>query len=174
MHKPAVGHIYVLETTGGIIKVGYSSSPQVRMMAHSGAAKKKGDPITQRWISPEHVEAGVNEETLIDLCGSLGGQRHGSRERFSGLHFADVVDAAERLPFTAPTGIKTFSACDVRLKLRDVLSAVERGEHVQIERYGTPTAVALSPDWYEHAKAVLGEPVPDFTPVREKKTGEKR
>lgn len=68
----------------------------------------------------------------------------------------------------------SYTAGGARLKMRQILTSVEQGEDVQIRRYDTPTAVVVPPDWYKRAKASLGEPLPEFVPVPEKKTGEKR
>jgi antitoxin (DNA-binding transcriptional repressor) of toxin-antitoxin stability system len=52
--------------------------------------------------------------------------------------------------------MRSYQSHDARLKMRDILSAVERGEHVEIKRYDTPTAIVVSPEWYERAVAALG------------------
>jgi antitoxin (DNA-binding transcriptional repressor) of toxin-antitoxin stability system len=67
----------------------------------------------------------------------------------------------------------SYTAGQARLRMRAILTSVERGEHVQIRRYSTPTAVVVPPDWFKRACDALGEPVPDFIPVPEKKAGEK-
>ena len=64
--------------------------------------------------------------------------------------------------------MKSYRANEARLKMRDVLSAVERGEHVEIQRYDTPTAIVVSPRWFHQALAALGEPEPTFEPASEK------
>ena len=49
--------------------------------------------------------------------------------------------------------------------MRDVLTAAEHGEHVQIQRYDTPTAIVVSPQWFKRALECLGEPMPVFEEV---------
>lgn len=58
--------------------------------------------------------------------------------------------------------MKSYRADAARRKMRDILTAVERGEHVQVQRYDTPTAIVVSPDWFKRALAALGEPEPTF------------
>jgi antitoxin (DNA-binding transcriptional repressor) of toxin-antitoxin stability system len=51
--------------------------------------------------------------------------------------------------------MESYRANDARLKMREILSAVERGEHIELKRYDTPTGVIVPLDWYERAKAAL-------------------
>jgi antitoxin (DNA-binding transcriptional repressor) of toxin-antitoxin stability system len=61
----------------------------------------------------------------------------------------------------------------MRTHLREILRAVDHGGMVEIKRYDIPTAILVPPDWFKRACDALGEPVPDFIPVPEKKAGEK-
>jgi hypothetical protein len=65
--------------------------------------------------------------------------------------------------------MKSYRADAARRKMRDILTAVEHDEHVQIQRYDTPTAVIVSPRWFHRALAALGEPTPTFEPASEEK-----
>lgn len=56
--------------------------------------------------------------------------------------------------------VKSYRADAARRKMRDILTAVEQGEFVEIQRYDTPTAVVVSPRWFHRALAALGEPEP--------------
>lgn len=67
----------------------------------------------------------------------------------------------------------SYRAGDARLKMRQILTSVEQGEDVQIQRYDTATAIMVAPDWYKRAKACLGEPVPEFKPVPSKTRGKR-
>lgn len=62
--------------------------------------------------------------------------------------------------FTRP--MESYTAGDARLRMRDILSTVERGEQVLITRYETPTAVMVPIEWAERARAALGEPPLDL------------
>ena len=61
--------------------------------------------------------------------------------------------------------MKSYRADAARRKMRDVLTAAEHGEHVQIQRYDTPTAIVVSPQWFKRALECLGEPMPVFEEV---------
>ena len=58
--------------------------------------------------------------------------------------------------------MKSYRSNEARLKMRDVLTAVEQGEHVQFQRYDTPTGVLVPLRWYRRALECLGEPMPVF------------
>jgi len=51
--------------------------------------------------------------------------------------------------------MKSYRADAARREMRDILTAVERGEHIEIKRYDTPTAIVVPPEWYEHQRAAL-------------------
>lgn len=46
---------------------------------------------------------------------------------------------------------------EARRRFRDLLTEAERGGVVEIRRYDTPTAVMVSPDWYERAAALMAQ-----------------
>lgn len=47
---------------------------------------------------------------------------------------------------------------EARRTFRDLLNEVEhQGEHVTIMRYNTPAVVVVPVQWYERARAALGE-----------------
>jgi hypothetical protein len=47
--------------------------------------------------------------------------------------------------------MRSYQSGDARLKMREILTAVERGEHVELKRYDTPTGVIVPQEWYERA-----------------------
>ena len=51
--------------------------------------------------------------------------------------------------------MESYHANEARLKMRDILTAVERGEHIEIKRYDTPTAVVVPREWHDEAAAAL-------------------
>ena len=61
--------------------------------------------------------------------------------------------------------MKSYRANEARLKMRDILTALDRGEHVQLQRYDTPTGIVVPPQWYRRALECLGEPMPLFEEV---------
>jgi prevent-host-death family protein len=50
---------------------------------------------------------------------------------------------------------------DARRRMREILSAVERGDHIEIRRYDTPTAVVVPIEWYDRAKTVTWKREPE-------------
>jgi prevent-host-death family protein len=47
---------------------------------------------------------------------------------------------------------------EARRRLREILNAVEHdGEHVTVQRYGTPAVVIVPVEWHKKAVAALGE-----------------
>jgi prevent-host-death family protein len=53
-----------------------------------------------------------------------------------------------------------MSSGDARTAFRRVLTDVDKGDHIEIHRYGTPTAVVVPTEWYKRAVAAL-EKEPD-------------
>jgi len=53
--------------------------------------------------------------------------------------------------------MESYAAGLARRHIREILSAVERGEKVMITRYKTPTAVVVPDEWFRRAQAALGE-----------------
>ena len=51
--------------------------------------------------------------------------------------------------------MKSYQAADARLKMREILTAVEQGEEIEIKRYDTATAIVVSPGWFELAADTL-------------------
>lgn len=58
--------------------------------------------------------------------------------------------------------MESYQSHEARLKMREILSAVERGEFVEITRYETPTALVVPIEWAKRARAALGEPPLDL------------
>lgn len=60
----------------------------------------------------------------------------------------------------------SYGANEARLKMRDILTAVERGEHVELKRYDTPTGIIVPQGWYDRATERMSEPPGDGTILR--------
>jgi hypothetical protein len=160
VRKAAVGHIYVLELSDGITKVGYTNAPAIRLGGHAQNLKQSGREIVRHWMSPRHIEAGLNEETMIAQCEKLGGIHCGhekAREWFSGLRFDDVVSAAQSLPQTPCDGNAEVNAAAVRNEFGKIMDRAQGGQPTHVMRYGNAVAVFVPPDWYERAVQALAE-----------------
>jgi prevent-host-death family protein len=145
MRSPVPGYIYVLELTGGVTKVGYASVPANRLGQLARDLKLDDREITRHWTSPRHIEAGLNEETLIEECERLGGVHYGpdrAREWFTGLRFEDVVAAANALQFTACGKEEGIPMEEARMKLGDLIDHARlAGQSTVITRHGKPAAI---------------------------------
>jgi len=51
--------------------------------------------------------------------------------------------------------MESYGANEARLKMRDILTAVERGEHIELKRYDTPSGVIVPVDWHDAAEEAL-------------------
>ena len=51
--------------------------------------------------------------------------------------------------------MKSYRADAARREMRDILTAVERGEQIEIKRYETPTAIVVPVEWHDKAAAAL-------------------
>lgn len=89
------GYVYAVEFSTGIIKVGRTNRPRVRVADHLRDAQKFGGSIEQLWLSVEHVNYIDNERSLIQNLG----RAHSGYEYYSGLDFNAVVEQAEALSF---------------------------------------------------------------------------
>jgi hypothetical protein len=100
------GYVYAVEFTDGTVKVGTTVEPGKRIAKHARDGAAFGAIATRAWVSPQHDGAYRTETDLMLIANSLStGVRR--REYFVDCPFADVVNAARRLPFppvVAPTG----------------------------------------------------------------------
>ena len=66
----------------------------------------------------------------------------------------DAADLGSGSPQPISGCTMAVRAGDARLKMREILTAVEHGEHVELKRYDTPTAIVIPVDWYRNMLAV--------------------
>ena len=88
LRQLAAGHLYVVEFGSGIVKVGRTAKPEIRLANHSLFAQVHGGRITQSWVSGLHYCSADSERELIDFCLRFGPAVVG-REYFR-APFADV------------------------------------------------------------------------------------
>jgi len=162
MKNSVPGYIYVLELTDGIVKVGLSVIPAIRLKQHARGLLRNGVGISQEWISPRHAEAAANERLLKSACESLGGEHIRADEWFAGVSFDDVVATAEVLPFTPHEGTQTMTLEEARPQLGEIVDRARfTGEATLLTRKGKPAGVIVNADWYEAALSFIGE----FRPI---------
>jgi len=67
-----IGHIYVIEFTSGVVKVGKALDPKSRSAAHAQFAQIHGGAIRNTWVSRRLVGYGEAERELIQICSRQG------------------------------------------------------------------------------------------------------
>jgi len=92
------GHLYVIEFSTGMVKVGKSQNPAERIETHRGNASAFGSEIVGCWVSEAHDNYSANETLLIRAMHSLGGIANRA-EYFMGVKADDAVAAAQGLEF---------------------------------------------------------------------------
>jgi hypothetical protein len=88
------GHVYVVEFTSGVVKVGKSTRPTDRLASHAKYAQIHGGDIRQSWISERHHGCSDTERKLIDLC-KMRGEVVFGKEYFRGISFRAARDFAD-------------------------------------------------------------------------------
>ena len=96
-----MSHIYIIEFSGGLFKVGRTNNPKNRIKAHTSAVRSvSGLQITNQWVSCAHSNHSENELNLIRFCAARFDQNEGSgREWFKGCKFDELVSYAEGLSY---------------------------------------------------------------------------
>lgn len=92
------GHLYVVEFTSGVVKVGKSVAPVNRLASHAKYAQIHGGDISQSWTSERHRGYSATERQLIKFGHSHSEAVVVSRgEYFRDLDFDNVQQYAELL-----------------------------------------------------------------------------
>jgi DNA-binding CsgD family transcriptional regulator len=91
------GYIYVLEFSLGVVKVGKTNSPRLRMKNHQRDVGRFGGAIARAWLSSAHHAYALSESQLIRATAVLGTQLVESTEYFQDCSFDEVVHAAARI-----------------------------------------------------------------------------
>jgi hypothetical protein len=117
------GHVYVLELSHGVIKVGCTTDPERRFDTHRRTAAIFGSLITSQWLSPAHDLYYRSERRLLHLVEGAGGKKIG-REHFSGVSFDDAVACAHSISFENLTEAETGRAARF---YDSVKSGIQRG-----------------------------------------------
>jgi hypothetical protein len=86
------GHLYVIEFSTGLVKVGRTEIPKNRLTTHAKNAKAHGVDVARSWVSDRHAGHSISERQLIRFCAKIGTRVTG--EHFSGLDFGMTCRAA--------------------------------------------------------------------------------
>jgi len=89
------GHLYILEFSTGVMKVGRSFQPVARIATHTRSALVHGVEVRQSWTSVEHDGCLDTERQLIAFCQDIGEQI--DKEYFRGVAFDAAREVAGRL-----------------------------------------------------------------------------
>lgn len=146
--SPLGSYIYVLSFNVGILKVGMTVDPSLRLRQYLTSLTPFGISIVRHWISEPHGQAKVNEAKLLDFCRtSATPVRKG--EYFTDIAFGAVVAFADELP---------------KVQLRVPAPTVD-SVPPKCEQPAPPVALGTSSDLAEAARAITrGAPV---TPYRQ-------
>ncbi len=93
---PAIGalderHIYVIQFSSGILKVGQTRNLDRRLTDHEVGARNHGHEVLQAWTSGALAHWKSSEQALIELCEAKFGPPIRGREYFAGSDFDAVV-----------------------------------------------------------------------------------
>lgn len=117
--SPLGSYIYVLAFSTGVIKVGFSSNPRLRVNSYRTSLGPFGISISDLWVSEPHSQAAVGETTLIDFC-RLRATPVNDGEYFTGIDLDTVVGFARTLPCTplpvAPPSVRPVRPSSVPWK----------------------------------------------------------
>lgn len=87
------GYAYVLEFSNGVIKVGQTKAPLVRVRQHELKAQAVGVSLMRTWVSPLHRAYSRTEKALIAAAEQSGELAQGA-EYFVGCDFDALVQVA--------------------------------------------------------------------------------
>jgi len=91
------GHVYVVQFSTGVVKVGKGVNPERRLANHSLQARIHGVAITASWTSVRHADHSRTERQLIDYCANHGTRIADGNEYFTDVSFEAARDSAARL-----------------------------------------------------------------------------
>lgn len=97
-HHRYVGHVYVIELSNGIIKVGKTANPIERISEHATAAAPYDFKIVRLWLSIAHRNPAEVEKLLV-AYGRRSRSRRVREEYFKDLDFAKVVRFANGIDY---------------------------------------------------------------------------
>lgn len=89
-------YLYVVAISSGVVKVGRTTSPNVRIPSYIKSAAAYGALIEKVWVSRPGTNAKKNEASLITWCATYARSQL-AREYFVGLTFSEVVKQAALL-----------------------------------------------------------------------------
>jgi hypothetical protein len=92
-----MGYLYVLSFTDDLTKVGHGTVSRRANESARHVAKLTSVMLREQWVSEPHWDSKALEERLIHWCIRHGEPVPPFREVFTGLDFAETVQAATQL-----------------------------------------------------------------------------
>ncbi len=136
-------HLYLIEFSTGVVKVGRTISPKERLATHTRSARIHGVDVLRSWVSERHHGCVGTERQLIDLCGRLGARVEA--EYFRGVPFDKVQMFALLL-----------AGCAASKHALGVRTEEDRKRRAYLDRLTAAASGDLSMTWKE-AHERLGE-----------------
>jgi hypothetical protein len=96
------GYIYAVQFASGVVKVGQTRRPKIRLADHAKAAQAHGQSVYETLISPPHTNYRSNEQGLIAFCAARWHLIAG-REYFADGDMEQIVGFFGAATFTAQT-----------------------------------------------------------------------
>lgn len=96
------GHIYAVQFSNGVLKVGQTRKPKTRFADHAKAAQAHGHSVEETLLSPPHINYLDNERALIAFCSEQWSLAAG-HEYFADADIEAVVRFTSSMRFTEPT-----------------------------------------------------------------------
>jgi hypothetical protein len=96
---PREGFVYIVQFSTGVVKVGQTIRPQVRLAKHRRDAAALNVAVIDVWVSSPHRNYLANEKKLIGFCARTG--RQVKREYFRGTDLTSVRRFAESLTYVS-------------------------------------------------------------------------
>lgn len=91
------GHVYVVQFSTGVVKVGKGVNPERRIAHHAFQARIHGVAVTASWMSARHAHHSRTEDQIIGYCVNHGTRIADGNEYFTDISFEAARDFAARL-----------------------------------------------------------------------------
>jgi hypothetical protein len=92
-----VGHVYVIQFSTGVVKVGKAVNPESRIGDHRHNAAVHNISITDGFVSVAHPGHSKTERELIKFCAHHGTRTAAGNEYFTGIDFEAACSFADEI-----------------------------------------------------------------------------
>lgn len=95
-----MSHLYVIQFSTGVVKVGKSNNPHARIAQHEISASRFGVSIAHAWHRLCKGDVEASEQMLINWCTATAARVVFGRECFESISIDRVVEQADRIAAT--------------------------------------------------------------------------